>query len=375
MEMSLPANLLMQEAERDREMSAYFRELAAEKAAELAPRQAIGACCKAGGVAPVDQPVGYDHREEIAPDLQAALDALVRGERPPEEAPPVSRRTSVEMPREPLTALKMPSTSACSSGSKPVGVAELSTFPVTSVAGIGCSADPLRELTELCRKMLDHKDYARVRADYCRLSIQLNVLGQLAPAYRPKIKTGAPRNDKVHMVLHRDQIVIDLHWIYAKKMPISPSDIAHSSLFEHSDGFPFAHAWALSGKKWRAEYRAEEALCLTTLQQCQMLTLHGSQHVARAKAVFVGARSSSGRSASRMAIAKRLIGQWAERDKRINSQRCYYEHLWLARELLGPGASNSLIAELHALMTGGCVQDRTTIRDKLESLDRRLTME
>lgn len=371
MNMMLPAKFLMDDAEADREMERCFRERAEQEAAERAARQSDDACRDVGTAAPDSEQADGDPSMEVPPDLSAALDALINGEPVPESAE-VSHPVAAEGSRAVVTDPVMPSKSGDSSGSEPRGVADLSVFPVTSAAELRPSADPLREMTDLCRQILDHKDYARVRTKYCRLSIQLNELGRLAPAFRPALKTGAPRGDRIHMVLHRDQIVIDLHWCYAKKMAISAPDAAHQVLFDHSESFPFGLAWELSGKKWRSEYRAAEALVITTLQQCQLLKLRGPEVAARAEAVGAGWRMSAGKSASKIAMVRRQIGQWAERDRRIVAQRGYYEQLWLARELLGPDWTNALVAELHAVMVGGDVQDRTTIRDKLKSLDRQL---
>ena len=101
-----------------------------------------------------------------------------------------------------------------------------------------------------------------------------------------------------------------------------------------------------------------------------MLKLIGPEVGARIKSVEAGWLASKGKSVSRIATVTRLIGQWAERDKRILSQLGFYRKLWLARDVLGHHASKQQIAQLHALMMGGEEQDRTAIRDRLKSLDR-----
>jgi hypothetical protein len=243
-------------------------------------------------------------------------------------------------------------------------------FPVSTVLGVSEFDDPLREMAALCRAMLIHKDYLRVRDDYCRLSITLNLVGKLAPGWRPQLKAGAGWGNAIHKVIHRDQVVIDLHWCYSIKMPLIPQDAAHVALFSGADSFHFELAWELAGKQWKGTYRASEALCLTPLQQCQMLTLRGPELLARLDDIESGRRKSEGKSASKIAMANCQISQWAERNKHILSRRDSYEKLWRARELLGHDATNQQIAELHAYMLGGEVQDRATIRDKLKSLDK-----
>lgn len=273
-------------------------------------------------------------------------------------------------------AIEVSAPAEASSGtkwSKAGSVIDFSVFPVVDVLEVGQSDDPLREMTELCQQLLRHKDYARVREDYCNLSIRLNLMGKLAPAYRPELKSGADYGATIHHAINRDQIVIDLHWIHACHMPVNPLEPMHQALFSDKANFQFDLAWGIAHKKWTPEYRAVEALCLTTLQQCQMLRLRGPEVAACFDDLDAGWLKSGGKSASRLATVRRLIGQWAERDKRILSQRGYYEMLWLARELLGHDVPKQQIAVLHALMTGGEVQDRTTIRDRLKSLDRHVT--
>lgn len=230
--------------------------------------------------------------------------------------------------------------------------------------------DPRAAMVSLCQSLLIHKDYASVRDEYCRLSIQLNVLGKLAPGFRPILKPGAPHRSEVHNIVNRDQIVIDLHWCHATGMSLSPKDPTHQSLFSDNEHFNFELAWILACKRWTVEFRATEAMCLTIFQQAQMQALRGAEVAARLTGAGEGWRSSSGKKASRLSTLKRRIGEWAERDKRIAKERDSYEKLWLAREALGRAKpNNQLIAELHALMMGSEQQDRGSIRDKLKSLD------
>lgn len=247
-----------------------------------------------------------------------------------------------------------------------------SRFPIDDDASIPACSDPLRDLTDLCQRILEHKQYDLVRKRYCELSIQLNIQGKLAPAFRPVLKAGVPHNDPVYQLIHRDQQVIDLHWCHATKMNVLPDEPEHAAVFADPERFNFAGAWALSGKKWKQGYRAEQAMCLTTLQQCQLLTIRSSEIRDRQKKLDDGWRESGGKAAGMKARVKRAIGEWCERDKRILPHRRSYECLWQARELLGHGATNDQIAKLHALMTGENELDRTTVRDKLKKLDRKI---
>ena len=373
----------MHQSEVDAEMATFFREQHEEAATERASDHGNG-----------HKPAQLENESaaELSPEMKRAkerLMSIMRGARlfvPPtpasshgEKESSEPSKTTVDTSKDamitssPVKVIETPVPAEVISGRKRPAVGTLAKhtiFPVRDVLTVKEFDDPLREMTELCRQLRMHNDYVRVREDYCNISIRLNLIGKLAPAYRPLLKSGAAWGDAVHTVIHRDQVIIDLHWCHATKMPLMPLNQDHVALLGDNADFAFDRAWALSCKKWRSEYRALEALCLTTFQQCQMLTLHGPDLAARLKGLGAGWRDSGGSSVSKIATVKRLISQWAERDKRIWSQRDFYEKLWLAREALGPKTSKQQIAELHAMMMGGEMQDRATIRDKLKSLDK-----
>ena len=230
-------------------------------------------------------------------------------------------------------------------------------------------------MTALCRELLMHKDYLRIRNEYCWLSISLNLIGKLAPAFRPALKSGAAWGDKtIHHQVHRDQVVIDLHWCHTTKMGLSPTEPNHQALFDDPLTFPFESAYTLAGKKLKSDYRAAEALCLTTMQQCQLLKIRGPEVLARQAALEKGWRSSGGKDVSKISFVNRQIGEWAERDKRIASRRVHYEKLWLARELMEPGVKAAQIGALHALMVGSVELDRKTIYEQLKKLDKNVRL-
>jgi hypothetical protein len=251
---------------------------------------------------------------------------------------------------------------------KPV---DLSVFPIKSASEVLEFDEPMLEMEAISRELLTHKDYGQVRARYCLLSIRMNLEGRQAPRFRLKLISGAKRMDPIHMVMHRDRVVIDYHWCHSTKMVISANEAAHTALFDAQD-FDFAAAWRLSAKKWTLAFRAAEALCLTRFQQSQTMTLHDHELVKLLKDFGSGWRASAGKSTSKLASVKRQINQWAERDQRIVDERHSYESLWIVREMLGPGASNSEIATLHALAVGGSVRDRASIRDRLKRLENNL---
>lgn len=172
------------------------------------------------------------------------------------------------------------------------------------------------------------------------------------------------------MLVHRDQLVIDYHWCYTTRMPLSPTDARHAHVLDLQADFDFAAAWSLTSERHTRKFRAAEAMCLTPFQQCQTMRLHGQELEARMVAISGTYRKSAGKSNSDWARAKTAIGQWIERDPRMRKHQVSYERLWLSRELLGPGAAMQLIAELHGLMGGERPLSRKTIADKLDRLSK-----
>jgi hypothetical protein len=79
-------------------------------------------------------------------------------------------------------------------------------------------------------------------------------------------------------------------------------------------------AWAITGEIWTKGYRAGEALCLTTFQQCQLITLHDPEVHATLDEILKGWLKSGGKSVSRIAAVKRQLSQWSEKDTRSSSQ-------------------------------------------------------
>lgn len=337
---------------------------------------------------PVEVPLSKVLPLSIEAGLPAALDtpelklapaptaSLVEEERAgvPEPVAASEPTMPIEIPEVPVFLEAMPPATTVATATKGSKLPLFAQFPVATAKDVGEISEPRQEMSALCAELLIHNDYALVRDRYCHLSIRMNLMGLLAPAYRPALKTGAKWGDAVHSAVFRDQVVIDLHWCSATKMAVMPNDAEHQALFSDAENFRFDLAFLIAGKKWGKAYRAGESLCLTPHQQCQMLTLIGPEQTAKLKALNANWRGPKGKSVGRFAQAKCLIGQWGERDKRIAPMRHEYEMLWLALELLGSEASIQSIANLHALMIGQSVRDRGTIRDKLKAMAKNVAL-
>lgn len=248
-----------------------------------------------------------------------------------------------------------------------------SRFPVKDVGALPIVIDPLGELDALLAELRKHGDYRAVRENYCQLSISLNLRGALAPAFRPQPKTGKRKGDSVFFEIHRDQMVIDCHWLQRKGASIKARDAEFRPMFNSAKPFPFDLAWVFAVKKWTGVHRADEALSLTPFQQCQLVTMRGKLVAGRFDAALDGVRNSGGRVPAKIAAVRQALNVWGERDRRVLPHRDAYENLWLAREVLGSGEPIRLIADLFALMTGESMRDDKTIRSKLEKMDRAIS--
>ena len=245
-------------------------------------------------------------------------------------------------------------------------------FPVANVDALPIVVDPLSRLEALIDELRQHGDYRRVRDEYCQLSILINLQGAIAPAYRLLPKPGKRKGDPVFLEIHRDQLVIDCHWLHSKKERVRAKDGDFWKMFDSTRPFPFAVAWAFASKNWRKSFRANEALFLTSFQQCQLAALRSEAISERFNHAENGVHRGGGRAPAKLATVRQALGEWCERDRRIIPHYDDYVRLWLSRELLGAGAPIRQIAELFALMSGAVPRDDKTIRGKLEKMDRHI---
>jgi hypothetical protein len=230
-------------------------------------------------------------------------------------------------------------------------------------------------MTRLVVDCKAHGDYMLIRDEYCSLAVALNREGLMAPAFRPApiIPKLKERRTATNMMLHRDSLVIDCHWLHCRCENVYPRDDEHKPLFDIAAPFQFELAASFACKVWSKLHRADEAFVLTTWQQCQMRTMKGVDVSDR----LVAAKNSSGRGEYRVrpkiVSVKRAMREWCNRDKRLIPLRQCYEDLWLARELLGTSGSMTEIALLGGFITGVRPSNERTVRGKLKRLDEHMT--
>ena len=241
-------------------------------------------------------------------------------------------------------------------------------FPVCNLNELVTAIDLRDRLSSISDEFRAHGDYHRIRNDYCQISILLNLEGLWAPAFRSRLKPKAARGNSVYMEIHRDQVVIDCHWLHSMKERVKARDEEFRPLFDHNHEFPFTVAWDFSNKPWKREHRAGMALPLTARQQCQLETLREKFVRDRFESALGGGMKTRGRTPPKISALRQQLGAWGERNKNIIRHLDDYEHLWLARELLGTEGTVRQISELYALIAGIPQKDDKTVSGKLKTL-------
>lgn len=266
---------------------------------------------------------------------------------------------ATEIPSEPTSSLETPYSFA----TRMDDVAHVGVGPV------------VKRMSELVAEWQRHGDYMQVRADYCSLAISLNRECLLAPDFRPtpKIPKIKSRRSPADLTLHRDLLVIDCHWLRCRREDVWPRDDEYDSLFDANVPFSFDLAAAFACRNWTKLHRTDEALILTTRQQCQLKTMKGT--VVRDRLILAedGLGRGEERTRPKIVSVRKAMREWCSKDKRIIPYRKSYEDLWLARELLGTGASMKDIAVLGGLIAGVLPSSERTVRGKLNRLDKRMT--
>lgn len=255
--------------------------------------------------------------------------------------------------------------------------------PLASFAAIkrnrlsACTEDALDQLKDACQELARKGDYAAVRARICQLQIELNEYGLLAPSFRPRPKQSRPKGSgskksftEADMAIHRDLIVIDCHWLYARKVKvrIGSGDMLYQPLFNHSNPFDYELAWTFANENWRNDTRVNNALRLPKLLQYQLAALRCNDIAKDLERLTIGSRKGGRLLQSPAARVCVALQEWCEDDPRVESHFEAYEAIYTAYWLLGPSAKTTALAELAGLIHGKEALNPRTLRGKLDKL-------
>jgi len=187
-------------------------------------------------------------------------------------------------------------------------------FPVSDLDHLVVPEKPLERMELLLDELAEHGNYHFVRTELCQLSISLNIEGKKAPAFRPKVVTGKKYGDAIFEEIHRDQVVIDCHWLHSTKqrMPIRSKDVEYKALFQHSKPFPFDLAWTFACEKWKLDHRVIDMLRLTQYQQCQLSALRSKSVKKRIDGVEHGSRKENVFTPAPLSVFEQGLSAWCD---------------------------------------------------------------
>lgn len=231
----------------------------------------------------------------------------------------------------------------------------------------------LDEYEGLCMDIESTGDYPSSREQYRQLSFELNVLGRLAPAFRRELRTGKKRNHPIFFEIHRDQIVIDCHWLYCTRsaVHVNTADHKFAKLFDRSIPFDFDLADHFAAMKWKTENRVLEIMRLTDFQQIQLLTLRSDAMKANVENLDALRKDGNKRLPSIRSVFERQLYSWGTKVIRAQQHYPTYRVLWQLHMLLGAGVNGRMLSELLSFAQGTPPKDPKTVKDQLNTLLKR----
>lgn len=227
-------------------------------------------------------------------------------------------------------------------------------------------------------------NYELIRDEFLDASFTANSFCLTAPVFRPQPKMSGKKSEWVNQKkLLADLIVIDCHWLYVRDESVEAKWPEIKRMFDLSKSFSIKEIEdRVARKNWSSGFKSGELLTLTHRQQYQLVQLRDEPIKQRMRMLIDGSSKSVGlgtdgkekkvRVRAPFLEIKRKIREWADARTSVRSSIQMYESLWLARELLGPGAPLKQYAELAALRCGCKPLSTKTIDEKLKALDRRL---
>lgn len=228
---------------------------------------------------------------------------------------------------------------------------------------------------ELATQFRCEKDYDSIREEFVRVSLALNQVKLLAPAYRdqprmPYLKSRWEEN--AHLLI--DQIVIDCHWLHCRGEQVNPRWPELKAMFASSGGFDCAAiARKIAAKDWSCDFRVLELFYLNNRQQAQLMQLRSNALKKKFQTLLEGTKEldsdgKTSRMKSKVSPVRMAINNWVDSNHRVRGQEEMYESIWVAIELLGPKAKSKEIADLAALRCGVRPLSPRTVIDKITIL-------
>ena len=245
-------------------------------------------------------------------------------------------------------------------------------IPGPSLYGEWASEDIINNLRSITEMAKGVDDYLFARELYSALSIELNHRGLIAPAYRPIpiIPKSVKKYSEAHLAIQRDRLVIDCHWLHARKEWVSISENKWRGLLDLKKEFQYEKVSEFASASIKNEYRADAILRLTLRQQCQLAALRGNQTRKQFDALVKSIREDGMRTPPKLELIERAINHWCEMDCRLEKYRSQYFAIAKSIELLGESATAKQVAELTGFMLGEKPLSESAIRSKQKKLEK-----
>ncbi len=209
-------------------------------------------------------------------------------------------------------------------------------------------------LDEIVAKIEASKRYIRHRDIYCLLSLAMNTLGLQAPAFRPQpmIPWRSEERTLEHMLIQRDRIVIDCHWLYCTKSKVYATEGSWRGIVNPKLSLQTDRIEEFAATKLRNDSRADEILELKPFQQLQMAAMRGAKVQKAFKDLGAAVTDATGRrTPTHFRKVTSKLQEWSDTQPRFAKLYRKYRAYAMALELIEMPTTRQ-VAQLAGLILG-----------------------
>ena len=238
-------------------------------------------------------------------------------------------------------------------------------------------AEVLEQIEALAQEYAKSKDYAFIRDRYLLASFMLNRARLWAPAFRPELKLPQHKGKgpwpAQTILMHRDRVVIDCHWFHSRKIRLWANQSKWTPIFHSSKPFDYDLAVKFASWTCKNDTRAINEIGLPTSSQCQVVALRSSAVKQRFRQIETFTQTDGEHGMAEMAMIRNTVKFWAEKVPSVRGHESKHVANGYARALLSGSSPSWLeIAELAGLIRNAPIQDESTVRNALISLDKQM---
>jgi hypothetical protein len=234
-------------------------------------------------------------------------------------------------------------------------LSETYSFPWSSPFGVATQVELSNQLDEVLLKIQTQPwGYIRHRNLYCMLVLSMNTLGLQAPAFRhnPTIPWQASEQTTEHMLIQRDRIVIDCHWLYCTKSKMYANEGQWRGLVNPKLRLQTDRIEKFAATKVRNDYRANDLMKLTQFQQAQMAAIRNTQMQSNFRTLGAMVTGAGGvRTMGHFKRIDRAILEWSCSQSRFEKHYGKYRAYAMAYQLLD-NPTRKQVAQLAGFIIG-----------------------